>query len=87
MKVFKSLFCYDYLFETDGKFYFSIINLHKAFPDDVFLIGSEFSQVVIDALKGTVYIQTPTKQSRVIQLSEWLESDGLCRTDSHSHFF
>ena len=85
-RIFKNLFLYDRLEEVNGKFYFSDVKLHKAFPykrDDVFFVGSEKLNVVLDPVDGTVYLQRDGyfDKSKNSTLTEWLYSDGISRTD------
>ena len=89
-RIFKKLFLYDRIEEVNGKIYFSDVKLHKAFPfkkDDAFVIGNEKLYVVLDPVEGTVCLQRDGffDKSKNATLKEWLDSDGITRTDSFKH--
>lgn len=80
-KVFNKLFLYQSIDQIDGKIYFRDARLHKVFPDFDFVIGNEEFDMIIDPIQGTVCIQKKTGMSKYVSIKEWIENDGLSRTD------
>lgn len=60
------------------------VKLHKIFPGD-FAPGSEELSACVNTVYNRVYLFTPTRTSEAVSVQEWIDSDGLCRTDSVSH--
>lgn len=84
MRVYRSLFRYDSIEEVNGNLYFSNVKLHKTFPDENFTIGSDQIFVIMNPIEGTLCIhkEDSFEKSVFVKIKTWLDSDGLCRTDS-----
>lgn len=90
MAIFHKVFLYRELAEQNGLIYFRDITLHKAFPDDTFSSGSGILSVVLDPVTGQVTLvnNTTGKRSLEVRLKDWINGDGLCRSDTRSsHVF
>lgn len=81
-RVFKNLFRYTSVDEVFGRIEFFNITLHKVFPDENFFTGGDVTKAVVNPVNGTVYLEKVDASSKVVTLKEWIESDGLCRTDT-----
>lgn len=83
-RIFKSLFGYTSVDEVYGQIEFFNITLHKQFPDDTFFIRNDVTKAVLDPVKGTIRLEKVDASSKTVSLKEWIEGDGLCRTDTQS---
>ena len=85
---FNKLFLYSGCEEVKehNKVIYTGVKLHKAFPVS-FFPGSEELSACVNTVYNRVYLFTPTRTSEAVGVQEWIDSDGLCRTDSHSYAF
>lgn len=88
--VFKNLFLYQSMIEKGGLIYFTDITLHKRFPQEYNFIGKlPITNIVLDPVDGSVWLEQLDGgfMSPKTTMKEWLDSDGLCRTDTSSFCF
>ena len=89
-KVFNKLFLYSDVFVDRDLIIFKDVKIYKSFPkENPFYKSDKEIWAVIDPVISTVYLATYDWEitTEVIGLKEWIQSDGLCRTDSHSYHF
>lgn len=64
-------------------FCFTDITLHKAFPDEKFTVKPGKLNAIIDPMTSNVYLANEDGTMSVkVPLKDWIESDGLCRSDT-----
>ena len=84
--IFNKLFLYTGCEVSKNNKVYTGVKLHKAFPIE-FTPGNEELSACVNTVYNRVYLFTPTKTSEAVSVQEWIDSDGLCRTDSHSYSF
>lgn len=60
------------------------VKLHKAFPYE-FIPGNEELCACVNMVYNTVYLFTPTRNSKAVSVQDWITSNGLRRTDTVNH--
>lgn len=87
-RVFQKLFRYTDIYETYGNIHFVNISLHKTFPDEDFVVGNDTIKAVIDPVNGTVLLSSTNpgteRKSKTVKIQDWIDSDGLRRTDTQT---
>ena len=77
--MFRNLFIYnDSTTLPDGKIVFRDITLQKAFPYNTLMTRDFY--IVLDG--DTIYITDGEHETKHITVQDWVEYDGLCRTET-----
>lgn len=86
---FHNLFMYKTAEVESNELVFKGVTLYKSFPKAGFTSGTKELYAVVHPVNGTVWLYTPIDgaHSSVVTIKEWIESDGLCRTDTSSYRF
>ena len=85
---FNKLFMYNQVSESGGQVHFDGITLLKIFPDRDFIAGDRYVCACVDPIEGTVFLYNDIDDlSKPVKIKEWMDSPGLCRTDTSSYRF
>lgn len=83
-----NLFTYESVDVSDNLVHFEGITLLKRFPDIEFTPGGRYVCACVNPMYGTVFLYNDMDDiSKSVHMKEWIDFQGLCRTDTSSFRF